>query len=288
MMDPALRRKLKELEVKALRLVDSRFMGEWMTNMRGQGLEFRDLREYVPGDDVRRLDWKATARSGKAQLRCFNEDRQQTIWLVLDLSASMAGAKARLAQEMLAVLAWAAVKQGDRFGMAGFTDRVEIHRMPARGEAQLWAALEDVLGFEPESVGTGLPAVWEFFLRRETRRSTIILISDFWSGLQEQTLAALAARHEILALQVLDPLELGGVDAGLALHRDPETGEQAWMDLSGTRSGRTVATVTEAERNRLRIRLRSLGVWYSWFRSDEDFMPGLLDFFRRREAVLGA
>jgi uncharacterized protein (DUF58 family) len=214
MMDPALRRRMKELEIRSLRLVNSRFMGEWASNMRGQGLEFRDLREYVPGDDVRRLDWKATARSGHPQLRRYNEDRQQNIYLAVDLSASMAGRKAELALQMAAVLGWAAVKQGDRFGLAGFTDTVEIHRPPARGEAQLWATLEDLLQYAPASKQTNFGPLWKFFLKHLAHRATIIILSDFASGVDAHMLGALAMKHEILAFQISDPREEGIFSSG--------------------------------------------------------------------------
>ncbi len=287
MMDAALRRRLKELEIHALRLVNSRFLGEWSSNVRGQGLEFRDLREYVVGDDVRSLDWKATARSGRPQLRRFSEDRQQTIWLAIDLSASMQGNKSRLAQEILAVLAWAAVKQTDRFGVIGFTDRIELYRNPARGEAQLWAALEDLLSWTPQSSATDLGPVQDFFLHRPSHRSTIIMISDFWTGLDTRRLGALAQRHDVLALQVLDPREFGQVPGGLCLVEDPETGQTAWVDLGSSHMNRRLQESTEADRQAVRLNLRRAGVWYASFSTGGDFLPPLLDFFHRRTEARG-
>ncbi len=288
MMDATLRKKLRELEIGALRLVSNRFMGEWSSNVRGQGLEFRDLREYVIGDDVRRLDWKATARSGRPQLRRFSEDRQQTIWLALDLSASMEGSKAEMARQMLAVLGWAAVKQADRFGLVGFSDHVEVHCPPARGEAQLWAALEQVLSYQAQSPKTDLGPLWQFFLKQLVHRSTIIIMSDFWGGLDQKMLRALASKHEILALQVLDPRELSFTSGGLVPIYDPETGQKTWADVSSAARARKLAQANEAARQELRIALRKAGVWYTWFSSAEDFLPGLMEFFHRRMEVLGA
>jgi len=294
MIDPSLRRRMKELEIRSLRLVNGRFMGEWASNMRGQGLEFRDLREYVPGDDVRRLDWKATARSGRPQLRQFIEDRQQSIWFALDLSASMDGRKAELARQILAVLGWAAVKQNDRFALMGFTDRIEIHQPPSRGEARLWAAVDAVLEHKRESKQTAFAPVWEFFLKRLTGRATIILLSDFSAGLDTRMLRALAARHEVLAFQLIDPREDGRPDGGrqttggLASFEDSETGERVWADLSPAGAAAKLYGANEAARQAVRKDLRKAGVWYSSFAVDKDFLPPLMEFFHRRMEVLGA
>jgi uncharacterized protein (DUF58 family) len=286
-IDPALRRRVKELEIRAIHLVSNRFMGEWASNMRGQGLEFRDLREYVIGDDVRRLDWKATARSGRPQLRQFTEERQQHVWLALDLSASMDGKKAELAREVLACLGWAAVRQGDPFGLIGFTDQVEIHRPVARGEAQLWAAVDDVVSHVTESKRTNFAPLWEFFLKRLTNRATIIIVSDFAAGLDRHMLSALAMRHEVLAFQLVDPKESGKTPEGLALFEDSETGEQTWVDLSAGAAKR-LEKESEAAARETRMALCKAGIWYQSFSVGEDFLATLIEFFHRRREVLGA
>lgn len=288
MIDPAFRRRVKDLEIRALRLVSGRFMGEWASNMRGQGLEFRDLREYVIGDDVRRLDWKATARSGRPQLRQFTEERQQPIWLALDLSASMDGKKAELARQLLAVLGWAAVKQGDPFALMGFSDRVEFSRQPARGEAQLWASVEDVVGCVPQSKQTNFAPVWEFFLKRLRARSTIVIVSDFSSGLDKRMLSALAMRHEVLAFQLSDPREEGRIDGGLSMFEDSETGELVWVDLSSSSASARLREMSDDARARTKAELRKAGVWYQSFSAGEDFLLSLMEFFHRRREVLGA
>lgn len=288
MIDSVLRRRMKELELRALHFVSGSLLGEWASNMRGQGLEFRDLREYVIGDDVRRLDWKATARSGHPQLRRYTEDRQQNIWLALDLSASMNGAKTTLAREILAVLGWAAVKQGDRFALMGFTDRVEFYRPAACGESQLWASLEDVISHPAQSKQTDFAPVWEFFLKRlSVHRATIIIVSDFAAGLDSRMLRALAVRHEVLAFQIIDPRE-SGATSGLALYEDSETGEQSWIDVSSEKSVRALIESNDADQKRIKKELRKSGVWYASFCVGQDFLPSLMEFFHRRMEVLGA
>ena len=288
MIDSALRRRVKDLEIRAIHLVSSRLMGEWASNMRGQGLEFRDLREYVIGDDVRRLDWKATARSGRPQLRQFTEERQQHIWFALDISASMEGRKAELARELLAVLGWAAVKQGDPFGLIGFTDRVEFTRQPARGEAQLWAAVDTVVEHAPQSRHTDFSPVWEFFLKRLSSRATVVIVSDFAGGLDARMMGALSKRHEVIAFQLVDPRESGQIPGGLALYQDAETGEQSWIDLSSSAAALRLRELSDAAQNKTRASLRKAGIWYNSFTVGTDFLLPLMEFFHRRREALGA
>lgn len=288
MIDAAIRRRVKELEIRAIHLVSGRFMGEWASNMRGQGLEFRDLREYVVGDDVRRLDWKATARSGKPQLRQFTEERQQAIWFALDLSASMEGRKSEMARQILAVLGWAAVKQGDPFGLIGFTDRVEFHRPAGRGEAHLWAAVEDVVERKTESKQTNFAPLGEFFLKRVPNRATVVVLSDFAGKIDHRMLGALALRHELLAFQIVEPREEGEAPEGLARFVDSETGEEAWIDLSSRAAQERLREEALADRNGKSAEFRRAGAWHRAFRADSDFMIPLIEFFHRRMEAIRA
>ncbi|HOC30022.1 MAG TPA: DUF58 domain-containing protein [Treponemataceae bacterium] len=302
MIDAALRQRVRELEVRALKLVSHRFMGEWASNMRGQGLEFRDLREYVPGDDIRRIDWKATARSGRAQLRQFTEERQQHIWFALDRSASMEGNKARLAGEILAVLGWAAVTQGDPFGLVTFTDSVEKTILPARGEANLWAAVEAAVSGEPSSNRTDFAPLFRFFMNTARARSTLIILSDWsapdlTSGLPagasrsagsawasaSRRLGALALAHDVIALRVRDPSVQGGYPAGLAPVVDPESGKRMWVDLSSKKNLELLRTAEEKRTAALNLSFRKAGVWSQTFDSGADFVPPLMELFRRRD-----
>ncbi len=291
MIDAALRQRVKELEVRALKLVSHRFMGEWESNMRGQGLEFRDLREYVSGDDIRRIDWKATARSGRAQLRQFTEERQQRIWFALDRSASMEGAKERLAGEILAVLGWAAVTQGDAFGLVTFTDSIEKTILPARGEAALWAAVEAAVSDEPSSKRTGFAPLFSFFMNSVRTRSTVIILSDFadpkfWgsnfdSGAVKR-LGTLALAHDVIALRLRDPVAQGRFQAGLAPVVDPETGDRIWVDLSSKKNLELLRAAEEKRSAALSLSFRKTGVRNQTFDAGADFVPPLMDLFRRR------
>lgn len=287
MMDPKFRRRLAGLEIHAQRLLNTPQKGDWLSTVRGQGLEFRDLREYVPGDDVRRLDWKATARSGRPQLRRYDEDRQQEIWFAFDLSASMTGPRRELALEVLALLAWAAVRKGDRFGLVGFTDRIELTRRPARGETQLWALLEDLLTEVPVSKGTDLGPLWRHFLRSGGHRSTLIVLGDFQSNPQAELLRTLTQRHDLLALQVYEVRTLAA-NLGLSPWTDSETGETSWIDLGSPLVRQALAQAEASEREALQRELRKAGAWCQALPAGAAYLPLLLEFFQRRREVLGA
>jgi uncharacterized protein (DUF58 family) len=200
----------------------------------------------------------------------------------------MAGAKAELARELLAVLGWAAIKQSDRFGVLGFTDQVEIHRPPARGEAQLWASLEDILAHEVRSSKTSLSPVWEFCSRYLLHRSTIIVVSDFRADLDPKALGAIASRHELLAFRVVDPRDEGEVEGRLDLVVDGETGEKAWVDFSRRGMRRKLSDETAKSGDAVRREFRRHGAWYAEFRAGREYLVPLMQFFHRRREAIGA
>lgn len=288
MMDPSLRTRLRFLEIRARHLADSRLLGEWISNIQGQGLDFRDLRDYVPGDDIRRLDWKATARTGKPHIRQFQEDRQQTVHLALDLSASMNwGLKAQRASEILALVGWAAVLQKDRFSLTGFTDRLEFTREPRRGEAQLWSALQDLMTFRPQGKKTQFSSLWNLWFSSLTHRSTCILLSDFqveMPQLDMGALKALAAKHDLWIFHIHDPAELAS--GGLVELEDAESGARSWVDASQGSRLKKNRYLLEEERLSFASQIRKNGGWYGYFPVDQDPFALLLEFLKKRERVV--
>lgn len=289
MIDESLRKRLKSLQIKARHLADSPLAGEWTSNVLGQGLEFRDLREYVPGDDIRRLDWKATARTGRAHLRQFRQDRQKTVHLALDLSASMSyGTKAQRARELFTLLGWTAVLHRDRFALVGFTEKLEFHRPPAQGEPQLWAGLQQFFSLEPQSVKTDFGPLWTYWRHTLNHRATCIVISDFAGSWDVNSLRGLCQRHDLWVFHVSDPVEVEGSDGGLVRLRDPENGSQAWADISPqVQKGRQMAW-EEARRQELEQEIRRAGGWYAHFPGDQDYFPILMDFLRKRDRIIHA
>ena len=284
-MEEKLRQKLRSLEIKARQLADNRLVGEWKSNVLGQGLEFRDLRDYVPGDDIRRLDWKATARTGKPQLRQFQEERQQTIHLGLDLSASMDfGDKLQYSRELLTLIGWTAVLQKDRFALTGFTDKIEFSRSPSRGEAQLWSSLQDIFSHETQSKKTGFKSLWRHFFQILNHKSTVIVISDFYGDPDLPSLKALAQRHDLWIIHITDPREFA--QGGLVNLMDSETGEKKWVDTSQKKENHRMGFMSEEERIRFSLEIRRGGGWYAHFPVTRDPFSGLMEFLKTRERLL--
>lgn len=288
MMDPKLRSRLKDLEIRARHLAGHRLLGEWSANIQGQGLEFRDLRDYVPGDDLRRLDWKATARTGRPQIRQFREDRHQTVQLALDLSASMeGGSKAQRAGEILAMVSWAAVLRKDRFALTGFSDRIEFFRPPSQGEAQLWSTLQDVLTLQARGRKTSFSPLLHHWMSTILHRSTCIILSDFQveeDDLDLGHLKALAARHDLWIFHLADRRELE--EGGLCAIKDSETGDRAWVDASSGRALLRQRYLNEEARLVFSAKIRKAGAWYAHFPVDRDPFPLLLEFLHRRGRVI--
>ena len=280
-------RQVRRIEMRTRRLVDSTFAGEYRSLFKGQGMEFAEVREYQPGDEVRTIDWNVSARMGRPFVKRYIEERELTIMLVIDVSGSSRfGTRARfkheLAIEMAGVLALAAVRHNDRVGMMLFTDRVE-HALPARkGRKHALRLIRDLMTTEPVGRGTAISPAVDRLMRLLPHRSVVFLCSDFLTADLEQPLARLAQRHDVIAVTLEDPSERVLPDVGLARMEDPETGERVEVDTShaGVRAAfaQRVADV-DAERRRLFVRL---GLDEIVVHTEHGYVDALLAFFRAR------
>ena len=226
---PEILRQVKLLELRTRGLVNSLFTGEYHSVFKGQGMEFAEVREYQPGDDVRSIDWNVTARMGKPYVKRYIEERELTVMLAVDLSGSerfgtRARFKSELASELAAVLAMSAIRNNDRVGAVLFTDRIEHVVPPRKGRRHALRVMRDLLAFEPEGRGTDLAGALEYAGRMLKHKAIIFVVSDFQSADLEQPLKLLAQRHDVVAVTVDDPSEQHLPDIGLARFVDPETG----------------------------------------------------------------
>lgn len=236
---------------------------------RGEGIEFAEIREYVPGDDIRSIDWKVTARYNRPFVKEFAEECDQTFYFLVDVSASGTFGSERTKQrrilELLASLGFAALRNNDRTGLCLFSDRVETFVPARRGRAHLVAILNTVIDHQPASAKTDLETAAAFLSRALPRRSSVIVLSDFVSPPFLRPLAILARRHEVIALRVLDTREREIPDVGLVTLDDPETGEQLLVDTSNAEFReryRRLARESEEDLHRDlgRLRIRELAV----------------------------
>jgi uncharacterized protein (DUF58 family) len=285
---PEILRQVKLLELRTRGLVNSLFTGEYRSVFKGQGMEFSEVREYQPGDEVRSIDWNVTARMRKPYVKRYIEERELTVMLVVDLSGSERFGtrkrfKSELASELAAVLAMSAIRNNDRVGAVLFTDRIEHVVPPRKGRRHALRLMRDLLAFEPIGTGTDIVAAVDYAGKMLVHKAIIFLVSDFQEADLEHPLKLLAQRHDVVAVTVDDPSEHELPDLGLARFVDPESGETLDVDTSDpdvrARFAEAVAEETAA-RKRL---LRRLAIDEIPLHTDGGVVDPLIKFFRTRE-----
>ncbi len=278
--------QVRRLELRMRRLVNSRFAGDYRSVYKGQGMEFAEVREYQPGDEVRSIDWNVTARLQKPYVKRYVEERELTVLLLIDCSASAHfGTRVRfkddVALEVAGVLALSALRNNDRVGVVAFTDRVEHAVPPRKGRRHGLRLLRDLLSLRPIGRRTDIALACEQAQRHLSHRSLIFVISDFRDAQAEHSLRRLAARHEVVVITIDDPAEHVLPAAGVLVLADPETGERIEVD-SGDAAfrARYAAAASAADAQRLAMFARS-GVTTIVLRTNEGIVEPLREFFRR-------
>src|SRR5215468_5280986 len=239
-------KKARKIEIVARRLVDEQLAGQYHSVFKGRGLVFSDVRPYYAGDDVRAIDWNITARMNAPHVKQFVEERDRTVNLVIDMSASgffgtRGAIKRELAAELAAVVAFSAIKNNDRVGLYIVTDRVERYVPPKKGRRHVLRVIGEILAFEPASRGTNLAAGLDFLGKVARRRSVVFLVSDFLSEGWERAMQITRQRHELVPVVVGDPLEQALPPVGLLVLEDLESGALVEIDTSGAAGARRCA-----------------------------------------------
>jgi uncharacterized protein (DUF58 family) len=292
MQTSELLRKVRRLEIRSRHLVEDLFAGHAESVFKGRGMEFEEVRPYVPGDEVRDIDWNVTARLGAPYVKRFVEERELTVMLVLDVSRSMrfgtAGQeKLELAAEMCAVLGFAALRNDDRVGLVLAGEKVEHFVPPARGRSHVLRLLRDVLDATPRPGGTRLGEAARFVLRTSHRRSVVFWISDFEDTLDPKDWRVLARRHELTAIITRDPRDEALPSVGWVEVEDLESGERRLVDTSSQRVRERYHADARERRRRAEQALRAGQVSVVDVRTDRSYLPVLLRYFsarRRRRA----
>lgn len=284
---PELLRQVRRLEIHARRQVANLFLGQYRSVFRGRGLEFSEVREYQPGDDVRIIDWNVTARMGAPFVKKFVEERELTVMLAIDVSASQrfgtaARRKDEVAAELAALLAFAAVENQDRVGLLAFSDRIENYLPPRKGSRHALRLVRDLLCLSTESDATDIGAAAAYLERALRRRAIVFVISDFLDEGFERALRHAAHRHDVIALALTDPRELTLPAVGLLEAEDAETGERVWVD-AGSDAVRTLfAERADAAIERRRRTLASVGVDTVEISTEGSYTKPLLSYFQAR------
>ena len=250
-------------------------------------MEFAEVRDYVPGDDVRTIDWNVAARMGHPYVKKFTEERELTVVLVVDASGSerfgtAPSTKMQMSAEISALLAFSAIRNNDRVGLLLFTDRVELFLPPRKGKDHGLRVLREVLTVEPTALRTSIATALEYLQRVVTKRAVVFLVSDFQDDGFERTLRVSARKHDVVAISVSDPRELALPAVGLIAVEDPETGERGVIDSGNARVRRAYADHTGRERERLRETFTRTGVDLLELSTAEPYEMPMVRFFRQR------
>lgn len=281
-------KKIRALEIKTKGLVQTMFAGDYHSVFKGRGMNFEDVREYQPGDEIRAIDWNVTARLGTAFVKKFTEERELTVVLVVDVSASgnfgsVSQSKRELAAEVACVLAFSAIRNNDKVGLLLFSDRVELFIPPKKGRSHTLRIIREILFFEPIGRGTAPGLALDYLNKIVTRRAVVFFISDFQTGDFSRELAVSGRRHDFIALHIQDQREENLPNIGIITLEDAETGEQIEIN-TGDRGARTrFSAMVEAQRTELNRTLRRANIDAIPLRTGENYLPALRSFFKQRE-----
>jgi uncharacterized protein (DUF58 family) len=295
----AIMEKVRQIEIRIRGLVDTSLAGSYRTAFRGRGLDFERVREYVAGDEVRTIDWNVTARAGRPFVKEFREERELTLMLLVDVSASgdfgsTDVAKRELAAELPCVLALSATRNNDLVGLIMFSDRIERFVPPAKGRGHALRVVREILACRPAGVGTDLAAALQLAGTVSQRRSVMFLISDLEVGGDRahsmtalmRAVRPLGVHHDVVAMQIRDPHERELPDVGLIAVEDAETGDVVQLDTGRRRVRERFARLAEARANEVRQLLRRGNVETVEIDTSRSYVPTLLQFFAGRERRL--
>jgi uncharacterized protein (DUF58 family) len=280
-------KKVKRLEITTRGMVNDVFSGEYHSVFKGRGMEFSEVREYQIGDDIRTIDWNVTARAGKPFVKVFEEERELTVMLLVDASRSgefgtHERMKGEIAVEMCALLAFSAIKNNDKVGLIIFTDKIEKFVPPRKGKAHVLRVLRELLYFKPEDVRTDIGGALEYLNHVIRRRSVVFLVSDFIGQDFEKPMRIVSKKHDLVAINIVDPRELELPDVGFIELEDAETGEQLLLDTSDP-TLRNLFSQNNSEALGVRDKLfKSMNVDAISIRTDQSYFEPLMAFFRAR------
>lgn len=281
-------KKVKRIEIDTRKIVNNIFSGEYHTRFKGQGMTFSDFREYVAGDDVRSISWTLTARAGKPFIKNFEEERELTMILAVDISGSQDyGSKNYFKGETLtyvaATLAFSAVKNHDQVGLLLFSNDVELYIPPKKGRAQVYRIIRELLYFKPKNSSTRIASGLDFLRGILKKRATIFLLSDFQDTNYENSLRLLERKHEVIAGLVQDETEFLFPDVGIIELQDSETGEMIMVDTSNPMFRHEMKTKFKSDFDQFQRKLAKSGVRSFSFSPDENYHHALMAFFRRKK-----
>jgi len=284
-------KKVRKIEIKTRGLSQNIFAGEYHSAFKGRGMTFAEVREYQYGDDIRDIDWNVTARHNRPYVKVYEEERELTVMLLVDVSASrnfgaVGEEKRQMIAEIAATIAFSAIQNNDKIGAIFFSDRVEKFITPKKGRKHILFLIRELLDFAPQSRGTDIAAAVRYFTDALKRRCTMFLISDFIdSGDYRRPLTVAMSRHDVMAVQVYDKRDASLPNVGLMRIQDLETGATRWIDTSSARVRKAYGRWWYDRQQQMASSLRSNRVDFVSVATDEDYVKALMGLFKNRSTV---
>ena len=287
MIPEELIKRIRQIQIYSSRAVNASFAGQYESVFKGRGMQFDEVREYMPGDDIRTIDWNVTARTGKPYIKRFVEEREMTVLFAVDLSASgefgtVSKLKNELAAEFCAVLAFAAAKNNDKVGLLIFTDRIELYIPPKKGSRHILRLIRELLSVRMPKRKTNIPLALDYVARVIRKRATVFLVSDFIETDFKKPLSLLNKRHDVIAVPVRDRVEIAMPSVGVIEVQDAETGQIMLVDTSSRKFRSQYGSRSARRFDELRSTLRSVNVDLIPITTDKPYINDLIQFFHMR------
>lgn len=288
MLDDDLLSKVKGIQIKAKHMVNDVFAGEYLSAFKGRGMEFEEVREYAPGDDIRDIDWNVTARSAHPFVKTYRDERELTVMFMVDVSASskfgtVEKFKNEIAAEITALLAYTALRNNDKVGLLIFSDHVEHYTPPKKGRGHVWQLIRDILTYNSDSKETNMNAPLDYLNRVLKKKSIVFLISDFQGDGFHKQLQVTSRRHDLVAISITDPKELTFPSIGYIELEDAETGEYFLVNTNNKKFLSNYSQTAKKESKGRQKFFREIDVDYIDVQTDNDYFDSIIRFFRERE-----
>jgi len=288
-MSKEILKKVRQIEIRTKNVVNDFFGGDYHSNFKGRGMTFSEVREYVPGDDVRSIDWNVTARTGKPHIKIFEEERELSVLILIDVSSSgvfgsKKDLKIDLGVEIAAMLSFSAIKNNDKVGLALFSDKIEKYIPPKKGKKHVLRLITDIINhdFENSNKRTSIKTAIDFANKISKRKSVIFLISDFIDDNFWNELKFLNFKHDVVGLQIYDSYERNFPNIGLINIHDSETGENTWIDTTSKKDRDKFQKNSDEKLDKFSMKCKNIGFDLLQINTDDDYIKFLMQFFRSR------
>ena len=280
-------KKVKRIEIQTRGLVNNFFGGEYHSAFKGRGMTFSEVREYQPGDDIRLIDWNVTARSGSPFIKVFEEERELTVILIVDMSASgIFGSglqlKKNVCTEIASVLGFSAIKNNDKIGLILFSNELIKYIPPKKGKSHVLRVIRELLYTEPNSQGTSIKNALDFLMKVSKRRCVVFLLSDFLDDKYWDSIKIVNRKHDLIGVNIYDPYEMALPNIGMTKVEDPETGSMFWIDTSYEPDLKQMNIENNNMLNDLKKKTSKIGLDFISISTAEDYVDPLMKFFKKR------